>query len=164
MSVIDVRKDLDACKLTIVAEYEATVDRMWRLWADPRQLERWWGPPTYPATVTRFEFAAGGTVNYHMTGPDGDEYHGGWHVIRVDAPHLIELEDFFANNDGTENTDLPRSSTVVSIAQSTGGATMTIETTYPSTEALQQVLDMGTEEGIMLALGQIDDLLAEQPV
>ena len=164
MSVIDVRKDLDACRLTIVAEYETTVDRVWRLWADPRQLERWWGPPTYPATVTRFELAPGGTVSYHMKGPEGDEHHGGWQVIRVEEPHVIELEDYFADEEGTENTDLPRSSTIVRIAESARGATMTIETTYPSTEALQQVLDMGMEEGITLALGQIDDLLAEQPV
>ena len=99
-----------------------------------------------------------------MTGPEGDEHHGGWQVIRVEEPHVIELEDYFADEEGTENTDLPRSSTIVRIAGSARGATMTIETTYPSTEALQQVLDMGMEEGITLALGQIDDLLAEQPV
>ncbi len=38
--------------MTLEAEFDASPERVWQLWADPRQLERWWGPPTYPATVT----------------------------------------------------------------------------------------------------------------
>ena len=38
---------------------------------------------------------------------------------------------------------------------------MTIETHYPSTEAMAQVLEMGMEEGIQLALGQTDALVAQ---
>jgi hypothetical protein len=36
---------------------------------------------------------------------------------------------------------------------------MTITSTFPSAEAMQQQIDMGMEEGIKLALGQIDALL-----
>ena len=36
--------------LTITAEFNAPVTRVWELWENPRLLERWWGPPTYPAT------------------------------------------------------------------------------------------------------------------
>ncbi len=165
MTVTDVHKDTGAGTLTVVAEYNASPDRIWQLWADPRQLERWWGPPTYPATVTDHDLSAGGTVRYHMTGPEGDQHHGGWDVVGSDRPHRIEFEDFFADDDGAENTDLPRSRTSVSIDDVGGGITrMTIETVYGSPEALVQVLEMGMEEGIRSALGQIDDVLAAQPV
>lgn len=164
MTVTELSKDLDEATLSIVAEYPADVTRVWQLWADPRVLERWWGPPSHPATVTEHDFHAGGTVRYFMTGPEGEQYHGGWRVVAVEPPHRLEFQDFFANEDGTENTDLPVSSTVVSIAAIEGGARMTIDTRYPSTEALEQALEMGMEEGITLALGQIDDLLAEPVV
>jgi hypothetical protein len=36
---------------------------------------------------------------------------------------------------------------------------MTIETTFPSLEAMEQMTEMGMEEGITLAINQIDDLL-----
>ena len=52
MTVTAVRKDPDALTMTLTAEFEASPERVWDLWADPRQLERWWGPPTYPATFT----------------------------------------------------------------------------------------------------------------
>ena len=44
MTVTAVRKDLDALTLILTAEFEASPERVWDLWADPRQLERWWGP------------------------------------------------------------------------------------------------------------------------
>jgi uncharacterized protein YndB with AHSA1/START domain len=52
MTVTAVRKDPHALTMTIDAEFDASPERVWQLWADPLQLERWWGPPTYPATFT----------------------------------------------------------------------------------------------------------------
>jgi len=51
MSVTSIEKDFDRLTLVVVADFDATPERVWQLWADPRKLERWWGPPSYPATV-----------------------------------------------------------------------------------------------------------------
>jgi len=51
MTVTSVDKDLDDLTLTLTADFDAPIERVWELWADPRKLERWWGPPEYPATV-----------------------------------------------------------------------------------------------------------------
>jgi uncharacterized protein YndB with AHSA1/START domain len=164
MTVVDVRKDMDRNAMTIVAEYPAAPARVWRLWADPRQLERWWGPPSYPATVTEHDLTAGGTVRYFMTGPEGQRHHGGWRVLRAEEPHALSLEDFFADEQGNEQTDLPGSTMDVAIEETAPGTTrMTIESRWASPEAMATVLEMGMEEGIQQALGQIEALLAEQP-
>ena len=73
MTVTAVRKDPETLTMTLEAEFDASPDRVWQLWADPRQLERWWGPPTYPATFTKHDLAPGSRVEYHMTGPEGDQ-------------------------------------------------------------------------------------------
>ncbi len=164
MPVTTLEKDVQQGTLSIVAEYAASPERVWKLWADPRQLERWWGPPSHPATVTEHDLVPGGTIRYHMTGPEGEQYHGGWRVVAVEPPRRLQFEDFFADAGGQENTELPRSTTVVAIAAVGDGTTrMTIETRYPSRAAIEQVLAMGMEEGIKLALGQVDRLLAAQP-
>ena len=59
MTVTAVHKDPDALTMTLTAEFDASPERVWELWADPRQLERWWGPPTYPATFTAHDLAPG---------------------------------------------------------------------------------------------------------
>ena len=52
MPVFKTKKDLEALSLTLVAEFDAGVERVWQRLGDPRQLERWWGPPGYPATFS----------------------------------------------------------------------------------------------------------------
>ena len=158
-------KHPDNLTMRITAELDATVERAWQLWADPRQLERWWGPPTYPATFTQHDLAPGSRVEYHMTGPEGDQSRGYWEVLEAEAPHRLVFRDGFANADGTPNTDLPLNTARVRIEEVGHGHTrMSIESVFPSTEAMEQVLGMGMEEGLTLAVGQIDAILAEDAV
>ncbi len=165
MAVTAVRKDPRTLTMTLEAEFDASPERVWRLWADPRQLERWWGPPGYPATVTRHDLAPGSRVEYHMTGPAGDRHHGYWEVLEADAPHRLVFRDGFANADGTPNPDLPITTARVRIEAAGRGRTrMSIELVFPSEAAMEQVLAMGTEEGLTQAVGQIDAILAEDAV
>jgi uncharacterized protein YndB with AHSA1/START domain len=165
MTVTAVRKDTDALTMTLDAEFDASPDRVWQLWADPRQLERWWGPPTYPATFTKHDLSPGSRVEYHMTGPEGDQPKGYWDVLETDPPRSLVVRDGFANDDGTPNTDFPEGEMRVRIEEIGGGRSrMSIESLFPSTEAMEQLLAMGQEEGLKQAVGQIDAILAEQTV
>jgi len=162
MTVTAVRKDPAALTMTLTAEFEATPERVWDLWADPRQLERWWGPPMWPATFTTHGLAAGSHVEYHMTGPSGDEAHGYWDVLEAEPPRRLVFRDGFANGDGTPNDAFPRNEGRVTIEPIDGGRTrMSIESQFPSPDAMEKVLAMGMEEGLTLAVGQIDAILAE---
>ena len=162
MTVIAVRKDSQALTMTIEAEFDASPERVWQLWADPRQLERWWGPPTYPATFTQHDLAPGSRTEYYMIGPAGDKHGGYWEVVEVDAPHGLVLRAGFANPDGTPNADLPVGTIRVRIgAVGQGRTRMSIETSFPSAEAMEWILTTGTDEGRTRAVGQIDAILAE---
>ncbi len=161
MTVTAVRKDPDTLTMTLDAEFDASPKRVWQLWADPRQLERWWGPPTYPATFTKHDLTPGSRVEYHMTGPEGDQPRGWWEVLEADAPHRLVFRDGFANDDGTPNDDLPVTIGRVTIEEIGEQRTrMSIESVFPSVEAMEQVLAMGAEEGLSQAIGQIDAILA----
>jgi uncharacterized protein YndB with AHSA1/START domain len=164
MTVTAVRKDPRNLTMTLEAEFDASPERVWQLWADPRQLERWWGPPTYPATFTRHNLAPEERVEYHMTGPEGDQPHGYWEVVEADAPRRLVFRDGFANADGTPNSDMPVMQMQVTISEVRDGRSrMMIESIFPDTAAMEQVLAMGMEEGLAQAVGQIDAMLAEQP-
>ena len=162
MPVTDVQHDLDNLTLTITADFAAPVQRIWQVYADPRQLEKVWGPPTYPATVVEHDLRAGGTVHYYMTGPEGDTPHGGWNVLEVEAPRRLSVQDYFADDSGTPLEGMPSTSMVVGIADRVGGGVLvTITSTFPSRDALEQMLAMGMEEGLREAMAQIDAILAE---
>jgi uncharacterized protein YndB with AHSA1/START domain len=161
MTVTAVRKDADTLTMTLDAEFDASPERVWELWADPRQLERWWGPPTYPATVTSHDLRPGGRVEYHMTGPEGDQSRGYWEIVEADAPHRLVFRDGFANADGTANSDMPLNEARVTIAEIGEGRTrMTIQSIFPDAVAMEQLIAMGMEEGLKQAVGQVDAILA----
>jgi uncharacterized protein YndB with AHSA1/START domain len=161
MTVVSSHKDVEALTLTFIAEFDASQERVWQVWEDPRQLERWWGPPTWPATFEQHDLVEGGESRYFMTGPAGEKAHGWWQVTSIDAPNRIEFDEGFADESGRPNDDMPVTRTVVTLATVDGATRMTSITSFDSTEHLDQLLEMGMEEGMRDAMGQIDALLAE---
>jgi uncharacterized protein YndB with AHSA1/START domain len=160
MPVTDVNKDLDALTMKITAEFDAAADRVWEMWSDPRQLERWWGPPGYPATFVDHELTPGGRAAYFMTSPEGQKYHGWWQIEEVDAPNRLRFEDGFGDDEGKPNPEMPTTVATVTLSESDGRTAMTIESKFGSREGMEKMVEMGMEQGMSEALGQVDALLA----
>jgi len=161
MTVVMSHTDADARTLTFVTEFDASAEQVWQVWADARQLERWWGPPTWPATFVRHDFVPGGRSHYFMTGPNGDRIHGWWATGVIHRPDRVEFEDGFADEHGEPNGDLGSTQVVVTLQTVNGRTRMTLVSTFTSTEQLDQMLAMGMEEGMREALGQIDLIVAD---
>lgn len=161
MPVTSVEKDLEKLTMTIVADFAAGLHRLWDAYTDPRQIERFWGPPTYPATFLRHDAAVGGRSIYKMTGPEGDEHYGCWDWKAVDAPYSFEVVDAFADAEGTPNPELPLMTMAFAFSQTSEGSRLTTTSSFGSLEQLEQLLAMGVEEGTREAMAQIDAVLAD---
>jgi len=161
MTVVSSQRDTDNLTLAITSEFAAPPTRVWQVWSDAQQLSRWWGPPTWPATFTRHDFTVDGRSHYYMTGPEGEHAYGAWEVTDLQPPHRLAFTDAFADADGTFLDDPAPLRIEVSLEAAGPGTRMTITTRFVSVEHLQQVADMGMEEGMNQALAQIDGLLAE---
>ena len=160
MTVKNVDLNTEAKTLTVTAHFDASIEQVWELWANPRKLEKWWGPPTYPATVVEHDLTVDGRVTYFMTSPEGDKHHGWWRVVSVAAPTALVFEDGFGDADGNPNPEMPITMARVAIgARAEGGTQMTLTSTFPSAEVMAQMVEMGMQEGITLAMGQMDALV-----
>jgi uncharacterized protein YndB with AHSA1/START domain len=160
MTVISVVKDAEARTLTITARFDAPIGRVWQVWSDPRQLERWWGPPTHPSTVERHDLAVGGEVLYFMTGPGGEQTWGWWRVTSVDPPRALEFTDGFANQDGTPNAKTPTTAVQVRLSEHDRGTRMELRFVFESPEHMEQLERLGAFEVVPQSIGQMDALLA----
>ena len=159
MSVKSIDKDYDSLTITALAEFEAAPEKVWELWADPRKLEGWWGPPTYPATVRDHDLVPGGRVTYFMTGPDGKTYHGWWRVLAVDAPRQLSFRDGFAREDGTPREDMPVTEVTVTLTARDGGTAAEVVTAFADRPQMEELISMGALEGAEAAMSQMDALL-----
>ena len=162
MPVTSIDKSLDDHMLVVTSDFPAPVERLWRLWTDPRQLEQWWGPPGYPATFTDATFEPGGRVSYYMTSPEGERFGGYWDIDDIEAPHRLTFRDGFADADGNPQEGLPVGRIVVALSEHDGGTRVVSTTVYETADDLEKVLAMGMEEGLTGAIGQIDEILAAE--
>ena len=160
MTVISTTQDPEALTFSIVAEFSAPPSRVWQVWSDARQLERWWGPPTWPATFVAHDLSVGGRSHYFMTGPEGEQVHGWWQMLSVDEPKGLEFEDGFADESGRPAPEMPVTRGRVELTETTGGTRMTVTSHFATADQMQQLVSMGMVEGMTGAMGQIDDLLA----
>jgi uncharacterized protein YndB with AHSA1/START domain len=160
MSVLSVDKDYDNLTLVVIAELPGSVDQVWDLWSDPRKLERWWGPPGYPATFEKHDLSPGGEVTYFLTGPDGEESWGAWRVTAADPPASLEfMEEPCARSDGTPVAEMSVHSVSVQFRERDGGTRMEMRLRFETREDMERLIEMGTPEGLRQAIGQMDALL-----
>ena len=159
MPMTSVVKDATTLTLTIVGDFPVSQQRLWDAYADPRQLERFWGPPSWPATFTRHDFKVGGRAEYFMTGPNGEKWSGSWKFTAVNPISSFAAQD---GEDNAEDENMPASMTFT-FENTPTGSRLTIVTRFSSLEAMEQTAP-GMEQGARAAMPQLDALLAESGV
>ena len=160
MPVTSLTRDDEALTLTVVADFAVSRQRLWDAYVDARQIEKFWGPPTYPSTFTRHDAFAGGRSHYTMTGPEGDQHGGYWVWESVDVPRQFVVTDGFADLEGNPVESMPVMRAEFAFDETPTGSRLTVTSTFASAEQLEQVVAMGMEEGLQESMSQIDAVLA----
>ncbi len=161
MPVTSMTTDPEALSMTLVADFPVPVERLWSAFADPRKLERFWGPPGYPATFGSYDLRPGGIAHYWMTSPEGERFYGRWDFEEVDEPTRIVARDAFADADGEVDASIPAGRMTLVFESTADGSRVTVVSASPTAEALEQVIAMGQVEGMTQAFGQLDAVLAD---
>ena len=162
MTTLSIDKNAEAKTMVITAEFTASIANVWQLWADPRLLERWWGPPGFPATFEEHDLTPGGTITYFMSGPDGGErFDGTWNVVEVKAPNRLVIEDAIVEDDGTPSDGNSMTCMEIDIEAAGDKTRMILTTHFDSLEGMERVLATGVLEGMKACMAQIDAVLDE---
>jgi uncharacterized protein YndB with AHSA1/START domain len=156
MPLTSLTQDPAQLTLTVVGEYAVPQQRLWDAFADPRQLERFWGPPAWPATFTHHDLRVGGRSEYFLSGQDGERWSGSWRFTAVTPISSFEALD---GDDNVEDELMPSSMRFTFEAMPTGSR-LTVVTWFSSLEAMEATIP-GMEQGLRAALPQLDAVLAE---
>jgi uncharacterized protein YndB with AHSA1/START domain len=156
---VTTNKDTTSLTLTVVAEFAASPDAVWSVWEDPRKLERWWGPPMYPATFTRHEFVVGGDSRFVMNGPNGEISRGWWRIDAIDRSRRLDFASGLAGDDGEPEPGNEPMAGTVRLDEIERGTRMTVVTRFVDERQMERMLHMGMQEGMVGAVGQIEGLL-----
>lgn len=141
---------------TIVIERELDTPRelVWKVWTDPDEVTKWWGPEhfTTPREKIEFDLRPGGTCRLTMVGPDGEEYPSDGHFGVVEPPERLSF--------GEQSTDHPMiesSETTVEFAELGEGRTRVIVTSRMI--CAEELIEMA-QSGWNSQLDKLEALLA----
>lgn len=157
---VTVNKDVNNKKITVVREFDAPVEVVWKAWTQKELLDHWWAPKPYKAKTRTLDFREGGQWLYAMVSPDGDESWVCVDFFKIDVNKSFTCEDYFCNEKGERTNDLPGMFWKNVFTGTATGSKVSVELTFKSAEDLNKILELGFEEGYLSALGNLDELLA----
>ena len=161
MPVTSVTQDAEMLTMTVVAEFDAALPRVWQFYADPRQLEQWWNPPEFPLTIVEHDLSVGGYVRAQVIAPGGEKVHAYWRITAVEAPRSMAWEDGFLDDQGEPDPNMPLNTMLVTLSDRAGGGTvMTLVTTFASVESMAMHVEMPLEDQLIQMVGQAEALLS----
>ena len=154
-------KDAANKKLSVVREFDAPVEKVWKAWTESELLDQWWAPKPWKANTQSMDFREGGAWLYYMEGPDGTR-----HYCRDDYETIVPNKsytalDAFCDENGKVTTEFPRMHWKVVFNQSANGTKVDVEITYDSEADMEKIIEMGFKEVFAAAHTNLDELLAK---
>jgi uncharacterized protein YndB with AHSA1/START domain len=168
MSEVKVTKDLENKTLILEREFDAPKDKVWKAYADKEWFEAWWGPEGWETKVKEFSFAPGGRVHYDMKCVDkaqgewfGQSSWGLMAIEAVDAPNSFTYVDYFSDETGVPNKEMPVQTVTVELVENGGRTNMIIRAISEKAEQIEELIKMGMVEGFSSQMNKLDAMLAE---
>lgn len=148
-------------ELIFTRVFDAPRNLVFEAFSDCRHLSNWWGPREWPISKCDMDFREGGSWTYCMKGPDDQLACGKAVYQRIRRPEFIEYEDYFLDESGAVNSELPNGLMTFNFADQDGKTKVTGRGQYREPADLQTVLEMGVIEGMTETLDRLEEHLAQ---
>ena len=89
--------------LSIERTFQAPIQLVWEAWTRPEHIANWWGPQGMEVKIVKHEFRVGGSWEYSMLMPDGNEFiSDGVYSEIVEPKRLVTTANFRPMTEGVE--------------------------------------------------------------
>jgi uncharacterized protein YndB with AHSA1/START domain len=92
--------DAAARELVLTRIIDAPRELVFRMWADPVHLAKWWGPRDFTNPVCEIDFRPGGALRIVMRAPDGTDYPMGGIFREIVTPERLVFTNCALDRDG----------------------------------------------------------------
>jgi uncharacterized protein YndB with AHSA1/START domain len=130
--------------------------RVFNAWIDPKQLAVWWGPKGFTNPVCEADARPGGAILIHMRAPDGVVYPMTGEFLDVSPPERLVFTS--AALDGNGQPMFVNRNTVI-FTEVPGGTEISLHVTVVSTTPAAPQYLKGMEQGWILTLDRLGDML-----
>jgi uncharacterized protein YndB with AHSA1/START domain len=143
--------------ITIIREFDAPRERVFRAWTDPELYAQWVGPRSVTTDITRWSARTGGewAMSNSRDGEEIASFYGSFHQVRA-PERLVWTFTWEGAPDGVSLESM-------TFEELPGGRTrLTGVSVVESFEIRDQILASGMEVGVIEGYEKLDELLASQ--
>jgi uncharacterized protein YndB with AHSA1/START domain len=117
-------------------------ERVFDAWTDPEQLAVWFGPEGLAIETHEIDVQEGGRWRFDMVAADGGRHDNRMIFLRIDRPHLIEVD-----YGGDKDDDPAKFRMLVTFDPQVGGKTvLTLRQLHPTRAAREATIGSGAVE------------------
>jgi uncharacterized protein YndB with AHSA1/START domain len=129
-------------EIVISRVIDAPRDLVYAAWADPAQIQEWFGPEGMVIETREIDLKPGGVWRFDMVAADGTRYSNRMVFLRMEAPQQIEVE-----HGSDEDNDPGKFRMLVTFdEQSNGKTVITLRQMHPSREQREGTIGFGAVE------------------
>jgi uncharacterized protein YndB with AHSA1/START domain len=141
--------------ITIVREFDAPADRVYRAWTDPDLVVQWLGPNSTEMKIDRWDATTGGSYRYTawQNGAEVAAFYGSFHEARP-GERLVQTFTWEGMPDGVSLE------TMTFTDLGNGRSRITGVSVVDSMEVRDGILASGMEVGVYEGYAKLDALLA----
>lgn len=148
------------CRILVNKSFRAAREKVWEAWTSSELTDKWWAPKPWKAETKEMNFREGGRWLYAMVSPEGQKHWAVAHILEVDEPKRFRVKDAFSDENGNVNEDLPCPEWEVTFHGDSDSCDAGILIQFPDVKELDKILEMGFKDGFIMALNNLDELLA----
>ncbi|SFW19009.1 SRPBCC family protein [Chitinophaga sancti] len=148
--------------LTIQREFLADRAQVWDYYTKSELLAQWYAPDPMIITTQVMNFHEGGYWHYKMADQDGNVYYGMTQYKKIDPRYELSFFDAFCDENGKIDINIPGADWTVTFTERGDKILVQSVLTFQSLADLEQILEMGMEDGMRATYETLDKLLAEK--
>lgn len=161
-SNLDFSVNRDNHSILVKREFAAELPLVWDAYTKSELLEKWWAPKPWKAKTKSMDFREGGSWLYAMVGPEGGEHWAMSSFRKIQPQKQFTVEDAFTDDKGNVNKEMPGSTWVVTFIDKGPVTVVEHHITYADLAQLEAYIKMGFKEGFIMALENLDEVLAQK--
>ena len=147
--------DTAARELVVTRVFDASRERVFDAFTDPRHIAEWWGPDGFTNTIHEMDVRPGGVWRFMMHGPDGVDYPNMIIYAEIVKPERLVFPH------GEDGADLSAYfQATVTFEDLDGETRLTMRTLFSLAEERDSMVEFGALEGGNQTLGRLAAFLA----
>lgn len=159
--LFDFTVDKSSNTVFVNREFAAELPLVWDAFTKQEILDQWWAPKPWRSKTERMDFRVGGRRFYAMVSPEGEEHWSIQDFTSIDPTTNFKFFDAFADKEENINAEFPSSEWDLSFSEQDGTTTVKIIVQHQSLADLEQIIEMGFQEGFTMTLNELDSLLTK---